>query len=129
MENVYDIRVKIPEAIINSEDEIGSLGVRNIFGNILSLSSAVNMEKIGSMQTITRINRQRTVSVFGSLLPGASQSDILKKAQEIAEKELPDGYSFALEGSRFRIKRSVFDSYVSTFHRHPCCVYDFGDSV
>ena len=95
----YDIRVKIPDATINSEDEIGALGVRNIFGNILSLSSAVSMEKIGSMQTITRINRQRTVSVFGSLLPGASQSDILKKAQEIAEKELPDGYSFALEGA------------------------------
>ncbi|OYZ13388.1 MAG: acriflavin resistance protein [Bdellovibrio sp. 28-41-41] len=95
----YDIRVKIPDTTINSEEEIGSLGVRNIVGNIMSLSSAVNMEKIGSMQTITRINRQRTVSVFGSLMPGASQSDILKKAQEIAEAELPDGYSFALEGA------------------------------
>lgn len=95
----YDIRVKIPDTTINSEEEIGSLGVRNIVGNIMSLSSAVNMEKIGSMQTITRINRQRTVSVFGSMMPGASQSDILKKAQEIAEAELPDGYSFALEGA------------------------------
>lgn len=95
----YDIRVKIPDTTINSEEEIGSLGVRNIVGNIMSLSNAVNMEKIGSMQTITRINRQRTVSVFGSMMPGASQSEILKKAQEIAEAELPDGYSFALEGA------------------------------
>lgn len=95
----YDIRVKIPDTTISSEHDIGALGVRNIFGNVVSLSSAVNMEKVGSMQTITRINRQRTVSVFGALLPGASQSDILQKAQEIAEKELPDGYSFALEGA------------------------------
>jgi hydrophobe/amphiphile efflux-1 (HAE1) family protein len=95
----YDIRVKIPDTTISSEEEIGSLGVRNTFGNIISLSGAVNMDKIGSMQTITRINRQRTVSVFGSLLPGASQSEILKRAQEIAEAELPDGYSFALEGA------------------------------
>lgn len=95
----YDIRVKIPDTTIKSEEEIGSLGVRNIVGNIMSLSNAVSMEKIGSMQTITRINRQRTVSVFGSMMPGASQSDILKKAQEIAEAELPDGYSFALEGA------------------------------
>lgn len=95
----YDIRVKIPDSTISSDHDIGALGVRNIFGNIVSLSSAVNMDKIGSMQTITRINRQRTISVFGALLPGASQSDILQKAQEIAEKELPDGYSFALEGA------------------------------
>lgn len=95
----YDIRVKIPDAIINSEEDIGSLGVRNIFGNIVALAGAVNMETIGSMQTITRINRQRTVSVFGALVPGASQSDILKRTQEIAEKELPEGYTFALEGA------------------------------
>lgn len=95
----YDIRVKIPDSTISSQDSIGALGVRNIFGNILSLSSAVNMSQVGSMQSITRINRQRTVSVFGALMPGASQSEILKKAQEIAEAELPDGYSFALEGA------------------------------
>ena len=95
----YDIRVKVPDAVINSEDSIGSLGVRNIFGNIVSLASAVNMKTVGSMQLITRINRQRTVSVFGSLVPGASQSDVLKATQEIAEKELPEGYTFALEGA------------------------------
>jgi hydrophobe/amphiphile efflux-1 (HAE1) family protein len=95
----YDIRVKIPDTRITSEDEIGSLGVRNMFGNIVSLSNAVNMEQIGSMQSITRINRQRTISVFGALMPGASQSDVLKEVQVIAEKELPDGYSFALEGA------------------------------
>ncbi len=95
----YDIRVKVPDAVINSADSIGSLGVRNIFGNIVALASAVNMKTVGSMQTITRINRQRTVSVFGSLVPGASQSDVLKETKEIAEKELSEGYSFALEGA------------------------------
>lgn len=108
----YDIRVKIPEAIINSESDIGSLGVRNIFGNIVPLSSAVSMETIGSMQTITRINRQRMVSVFGALMPGASQSDVLKKTQEIAEKELPDGYSFALEGAASGLNEA-FTSFTS----------------
>ena len=57
------------------------------------------MQTIGSMQSITRINRQRMVSVFGSLVPGASQSDVLKRTQELAEQELPEGYSFALEGA------------------------------
>ncbi|MBL7546186.1 MAG: efflux RND transporter permease subunit [Bdellovibrionaceae bacterium] len=95
----YDIRVKVPDMEIKADQDIAALGVRNIIGNIVPLSSAVNMETVGSMQSITRINRQRTVSVFGSLVPGTSQSDILNKAREIAEKELPDGYTFALEGA------------------------------
>lgn len=95
----YDIRVKIPDEIVQSDNDIGELGVRNMFGNIIPLKNAVDMTRSGAMQSITRINRQRTVAVFGALAPGVSQGIALQEAQKIAESILPPGYTFSLEGA------------------------------
>ncbi len=95
----YDIRFKIPDELIHSADDIKNLDVRNIAGNRLPLGSFVKAEMKEVSQTITRINRQRAVSLFGNLAPGQSQSVVLKRAGEIAKEILPPGYSFALEGA------------------------------
>ncbi|NUM56982.1 MAG: efflux RND transporter permease subunit [Bdellovibrionaceae bacterium] len=95
----YDIRIKVPDQDVSSEKDIGSLVVRNSFGNLIPLERAVDMETKGALQTITRINRQRVISVFGSLPQGLSQSTVLEKAQKYASEILPAGYEFALEGA------------------------------
>lgn len=95
----YDIRIKIPEEFVKEDRDIGKLEVRNSFGNLIPLDRAVTMETKGALQTITRINRQRVISVFGNLPQGLSQSSVLDKAKEMANSVLPKGYEFALEGA------------------------------
>lgn len=95
----YDIRIKIPEEYLKEDKDIGKLEVRNSFGNLIPLERAVNMETKGALQTITRINRQRIISVFGSLPQGLSQSAVLDEVKTIANAVLPKGYEFALEGA------------------------------
>lgn len=94
----YDIRVKIPEDEIKDKRDVGKIKVRNQFGNLVSLSDIVDVKEEGSLQSITRINRQRAIGVFGQLPPGKSQAKALERAQQIALEALPEGYSFALEG-------------------------------
>lgn len=95
----YDIRFKIPENLIQSPEDIKNLEVRNYAGNRLPLKDLVTVKNDDVPQSISRINRQRAMSVFGNLAAGQSQSKVLERAREIAKEILPSGYSFALEGA------------------------------
>lgn len=95
----YDIRVKVPENEILSREDIRRINVRNQFGNIIPLTDLVKLEEVGTVQAITRINRQRAIGVYGQLSDGQSQAKVVKRAEDIANEVLPDGYSFSLDGS------------------------------
>lgn len=95
----YDIRFKVLDGQIKKASDIKKIYVRNIIGNLIPLSELVKIEEKPTIQGISRVNRQRAISVSGNLGKGQSQSVVLKKAGEIANKILPAGYSFAFEGA------------------------------
>jgi multidrug efflux pump subunit AcrB len=95
----YDIRFKFKDADIRSADDIKKIQVRNSAGNILPLSEMVSIVESKASQSISRVNRQRAISVYGNLAPGQSQSQVLKRIEQISKEVLPEGYSFAFEGA------------------------------
>ncbi len=95
----YDIRVKLEQGTIQTKEDIKKIFVRNITGNLISLANLVDVEEMPVIQSITRINRQRSISVFGGIAPGQSQGKVLGEAKKIADEVLPPGYTFNLEGS------------------------------
>ncbi|MGE9746514.1 efflux RND transporter permease subunit [Bdellovibrio bacteriovorus] len=95
----YDIRFKFLEDQIQKPEDFKKLYVRNNFGNLIPLSQLVKIEEQSAIQGISRVNRQRAISVFGNLAPGQSQAKVLDRASAIAKEILPTGYSFALEGA------------------------------
>lgn len=102
----YDIRVKIPEALITTPEDIKQIEVRNNFGLRVPLSELVEFEDKPTYQSITRINRQRAVGVFGSLGEVQDQSKVLSRAEEISRKLLPEGYDFSLDGTAAGLNES-----------------------
>lgn len=95
----YDIRFKIKEGYINNKDDFKKLFVRNNTGELIPLSELVTIEESNTIQSISRVNRQRAISIFGNLGPGVSQAKVLDRAKQIATEILPTGYSYALEGA------------------------------
>ncbi|MBP9854508.1 MAG: efflux RND transporter permease subunit [Candidatus Omnitrophica bacterium] len=95
----YDVRIKIPEQYVKSSVDIANILVRNQFGNLVPLSELVDTQESTAYQSITRINRQRAIGVFGSLGPGKAQGEVSAAAQTIAREILPEGYRLDLEGS------------------------------
>jgi hydrophobe/amphiphile efflux-1 (HAE1) family protein len=95
----YDVRIKIPEQEILDRSAIEKIAVRNQFGNLVQVASLVNMNEKATIQSITRINRQRSIGVFGQLTAGQSQANVIGRAQAIAREVLPEGYSISLEGA------------------------------
>ncbi|MGZ5279899.1 MAG: efflux RND transporter permease subunit, partial [Pseudobdellovibrionaceae bacterium] len=95
----YDIRVKVLDELINSPDDIKNIDVRNSFGFRVPLSELVEFKPQETYQSISRVNRQRAIGVFGNVVQGKGQGEVLGRAQEIAREVLPEGYSFSLEGA------------------------------
>jgi hydrophobe/amphiphile efflux-1 (HAE1) family protein len=95
----YDIRISLSPDERMTKEQVAQLQVRNYAQQLVPLTRLVDMNVVSTVQSITRINRSRSISVFGNLVPGVSQGDALKKAEEIAAQVLPVGYSFNLEGA------------------------------
>jgi len=94
----YDIRLRLtPEARLLAED-VKTLTVRNSYGELIPLGDVVRLETIKTLQSISRVNRQRSISVTANLAAGASQAKALEQAKKIAREILPPGYTFNLEG-------------------------------
>jgi len=94
-----DIKFKVNDDQLSSEENIKKLYVRNNYGNIIKLGELVKAQDRKTLQSITRINRQRAISVYGNLYPGQSQAVVIEKAKQTAAQVLPAGYSFNLEGA------------------------------
>ncbi|WP_413559616.1 efflux RND transporter permease subunit [Bdellovibrio sp. HCB209] len=107
----YDIRFKIKEDQVTKASDFKNLYVRNNFGNLVPMSELVNIKEDGAIQGISRVNRQRAISVFGNLYPGQSQAKVLDRASAIAKEILPPGYSFALEGASAGFAQSFQSLY------------------
>lgn len=95
----YDIRVKLHDNQIKSPADIEKIDVRNSFGYRVPLSQLVNYKDQETYQGITRLDRQRSIGIFGNLAAGRGQGEVLNRAREIAKEVLPEGYSFELEGA------------------------------
>lgn len=94
----YDVRLRLtPEDRLNAED-VKTLMVRNSYGELIPLGDVVRIENTTTLQSISRINRQRAISVTANLAAGASQATALEEAKNISRKILPPGYAFNLEG-------------------------------
>lgn len=102
----YDIRIKVPEEQVKARSDIQKVAVRNQFGNIVAIGDLVKMEEKGTIQSITRINRQRAIGIFGQLTKGKSQAAVLQRAEAIAREVLPEGYTVSLEGASAGLSES-----------------------
>lgn len=97
----YDVRVKlVPDERMTPED-IGNLELWNNRGEIVRLSEVMHIDKEPSMLSITRRDRERSVSIFANVAPGKSQALALDAVKKIADEVLPkeQGYRLVWSGS------------------------------
>lgn len=102
----YDIKVRqdLPERM--SEQDILKMKVRNNRGELVSLAQLIKILPADSMQTITRKDRERAISVVANLAKGANQEAAIKKVADIAAKVLPAGYRAIPSGSSQTFKET-----------------------
>src|SRR6185295_18286935 len=73
-------------------EDINGLYVRGAGGALVRLADLVRIEQQPTLQAITRRDRERAITIFGNVAPGASQADAIALSEQIARKVLPEGY-------------------------------------
>jgi multidrug efflux pump subunit AcrB len=101
-----DIRTRLLASQRTRPEDLGRLRMRTSSGDLVPLSSLVKEEERPALQSVTRRDRERAISVFGNVAAGKSQSEALAYIEEIS-KTLPAGYRAVLGGSSVAFKESM----------------------
>ncbi len=132
----YDVRLRLEGDERLQPEDIFDLGVRNTYGELVSIKEVVRIETVPTLQTITRKNRERSISIYANVANGKSQAEALSTAENIARAAIPTGYSVHLGGGAqtftesfkslyfvlwlgvvvsYMVLASQFDSYIHPF--------------
>jgi len=109
----YDIRVKLEEDKRDRASRIKSLFVRNNRGELIPLSEVIRLEEKPVLQSISRMNRERAISVSANVAPGKSQEVAITTAQQLARKILPADYHVEIGGSAQTFRESFGDLWMA----------------
>ncbi len=93
----YDIRVRLEENLRSDPQAIERLYARTKTGEVVELRNLVQLEKGAAPSSITRVDRQRSVKVYGNLV-GKDLALAIEEARAIGEEILPEGVRLDLAG-------------------------------
>ncbi len=108
----YDVRIGLKTDERKDQEIIENLQVRNAHGELVRVGDLIRLEKVPTLQTITRKNRERAISFFAGVTTGKSQADAVNAAATLAKDILPAGYSIHLGGSAQTFTESFESLYV-----------------
>jgi hydrophobe/amphiphile efflux-1 (HAE1) family protein len=105
----FDIRVRLLAQQRERPEDITRLLVRTSGGGLARLGDLVRIDQLPTLQAITRRDRERAITMFANVAPGASQDEAVDRSLSIARSVLPDGYRAVPSGST-RAYRESFQS-------------------
>jgi multidrug efflux pump subunit AcrB len=95
----FDIRVRLLAQQRQRPEDIGRLLVRAGGGGLVRLGDIVRIEQRPTLQTITRRDRERAITLRANVAPGVSQSVAIDRSVEIARETLPENYRAVPSGT------------------------------
>jgi multidrug efflux pump len=107
----FDIRVRLLAQQRQRPEDIERLLVRTGTGGLVRLGDIVRIEQRPTLQTITRRDRERAITLTANVAPGVSQSEAIDRSMQIAREVLPDGYRVVASGSA----RTYHEAFASLF--------------
>ena len=104
--NRYDIRMRLEDWDRDTPAEIEQLYVRGRDGQLVELRNLVRIETGAAPAEVTRVNRQRSVTVSANL-EGKALGPAIAEAQALAAEMLPEEVTVTLAGSAEALQESA----------------------
>lgn len=101
-----DIRTRLLSDQRTRPEDIGHLYVKSRTGELVPLSAVVKWEEVPALQQITRLDRERAVSIFANVAPGHSQEEAIAFVENLGSR-FPTGYHVALSGASVTYRESM----------------------
>jgi HAE1 family hydrophobic/amphiphilic exporter-1 len=111
----YDVVVQADEPYRRTRDSLKYFTVTSSNGGAIGLEKLVKLEEGLSPASISRLNRQRQVTVSASLPPNSSEADAMAKLESyVAGLELPSEYFTGVTGQSKELQRA-YRSFMLAF--------------
>ncbi|PWU22447.1 MAG: AcrB/AcrD/AcrF family protein, partial [Bdellovibrio sp.] len=110
----YDIWVQL-EKQEDPQKEIQHLLVGNSRNNLIPITQVTRIVTAKALQSISRNNRQRAISIYANLAPGASQQAALSFLASKAKAILPAAYMIEETGSSKTFQESFASLFLALF--------------
>jgi hydrophobe/amphiphile efflux-1 (HAE1) family protein len=101
-----DIRLKMYHTSKDRLEDLKKIFVRNTRGELIKLLDVVTVKELPGVQTISRRQRQRAITIFSGVTAGKSQEKALEEVRKIAKKHLPPSYNLVESGSSESFKET-----------------------
>ena len=107
----YDVKLRLLQQDRGKREDIGGLYVRSKDGKLVRIKDVADVEMHPSLQSISRQNRQRAVTVSGNPAIGHSQAEGIDWIRKYEKEKLPEGYNVYFSGNSKAFQES-FDSLI-----------------
>ncbi|MEM7213823.1 MAG: efflux RND transporter permease subunit, partial [Pseudomonadota bacterium] len=96
---IYQVLIQAESNYRATENDIRRIHLRNSGGEMVPISSFIDIKPILGPLAIARYNLFQSASIQGQPGPGASSGDAIAALNEIAKTALPDGYGIEWTGT------------------------------
>jgi len=111
----YDVVIQADEQFRRDRDNFKRFSVLASSGQLIDLEKVVKIEEGLSPSSISRLNRQRVVTVSAGLPPNSSESDALNKLQQYAaDLKMGPEYVTGVSGQSKELERA-YESFMLAF--------------
>jgi HAE1 family hydrophobic/amphiphilic exporter-1 len=111
----YDVQLRLTEGQRNDPATISRLYVSRAGGGLVRLDNLVQLVQAKTASRVDRLDRQRQVSLRGSVAPGFALADRLAALRAaVAEMNLPAGYTTSISGRGRELERT-FNEFIWAF--------------
>lgn len=111
----YDVIIQADEPFRRDRSNFNKFSVASSKGQIVGLDKVVKLEEGLSPASISRLNRQRVITVSAGLPPNSSESDALKKlAGYIADLKMGPEYTSGVSGQSKELQKA-YNSFLLAF--------------
>jgi hydrophobe/amphiphile efflux-1 (HAE1) family protein len=87
-------------------DDISQFHVRGRDGDMIPLSTLVNVRRVSGPEVVYRYNRFRAAQLTGTNAPGYSSGQAATALEQVARQVLPPGFGYEWTGTVFQQRRS-----------------------
>ena len=103
----YDVTVRFPKYFREDLANVEAMNLINVNGAPIPFSSVARLDYSAGMGEITRIDRKRTITVFGEVR-GRNANEVLKDVQHRVGElvDVPTGYSVAYTGENEELEET-----------------------
>jgi HAE1 family hydrophobic/amphiphilic exporter-1 len=94
----YRVMVQAEKADRTDPASMDGVLVKNRLGNMVPINTLVTMKRVYGPETASRYNLFNSIGINAIAKPGFSSGDAIRAVQEVAAKNLPNGFKYEFSG-------------------------------